>query len=69
MKNIPQHLREKLSHAFNFSESQIIDSEPPYEWEVTSQLMGRHTITVTAHGLHGEKESVSNEVILFIPEL
>jgi len=50
-------------------ELQLIDSEPPYEWEITSQLMGQHTITVTAHGLHGEKESAANDVILFIPEL
>jgi len=48
-------------------ESQFIDSEPPYEWEINSQLMGRHTITVTAHGMHGEKESEVNDVILFIP--
>ena len=48
-------------------ESQFIDSESPYEWEINSQLMGRHTITVTAHGIHGEKESEVNDVILFIP--
>ena len=48
-------------------ESQFIDSELPYEWEVNSHLTGRHTITVTAQGLHGEKESEDNEVILFIP--
>jgi len=50
-------------------ESQLIDSEPPYEWEINSHLTGRHTITVMAHGIHGEKESAANEVILFIPEL
>jgi hypothetical protein len=50
-------------------ESQLIDSEPPYEWETNSHLTGRHTITVIAHGIHGEKESVSNDVIFFIPGL
>jgi hypothetical protein len=29
--------------------------------------MGRHTITVTAHGIHGEKEIEVNDVIFFIP--
>ena len=50
-------------------ESQFIDSEPPYEWEINSHLMGRHTIAVTVRGIHGEKESAANDVILFIPEL
>jgi len=50
-------------------ESQLIDSKPPYEWEINSHLIGRHTISVTAHGIHGERESVANDVILFIPEL
>jgi len=50
-------------------ESQLIDSEYPYEWEIYSHIMGRHTITATAHGLHGEKESVANDVILIIPEI
>ena len=49
------------------NESQLIDSEPPYEWEINSHLMGRHTIAVTAHGIHGEKESEVNDFILFIP--
>ena len=49
-------------------ESQLIDIESPYEWEINSHLMGRHTITVMAHGIHGERESVANDVILFIPE-
>ncbi len=50
-------------------ESQFIDSKPPYEWEINSHLTGRYAITVTAHGMHGEKESEVNDVILFIPEL
>jgi len=48
-------------------ESQFIDSEFPYEWGINSHLTGRHTITVMAHGIHGEKESEVNNVILFIP--
>ena len=49
--------------------SQCVDSEIPYEWEIDLQLVGRHSITVIANGLHGEKVSVNNDVILFIPEL
>jgi hypothetical protein len=49
--------------------SQFIDYQPPYEWEINSRLTGIYTITVTAHGMHGEKESKANDVLLFILEL
>jgi len=48
---------------------QSVDSEFPYEWDIDSQLVGRHSLTVMVHGLHGEKESLNNDLIFFITEL
>ena len=47
-------------------ESQHIDTESPYEWEINTFLLGKHNITATAHGLYGEKESASIYVRTFI---
>ena len=48
------------------NESQHIDTESPYEWELDIPLVGRHTIAATVHGLYGEKESENFDIIIFI---
>jgi len=48
------------------NESQFVDCKEPYKWEINSRLFGRHTITATAHGNYGEKESKSIEIIAII---
>jgi len=50
------------------NESQHIDTEFPYEWELDIPLAGRHTIAATVHGLYGEKESENFDIIIFIPK-
>ncbi len=50
------------------NESQHIDTDSPYEWELDIPLAGRHTIAATVHGLYGEKESENFDIILFIPK-
>jgi len=47
-------------------ESQHIDTEFPYEWELDIPLSGKHTIAATVHGLYGEKESENFDIIIFI---
>jgi len=44
------------------NESQLVDYEEPYEFEINTQTFGKHTITAEVHGLHGETESKSIEV-------
>lgn len=47
-------------------ESQDIDYNYPYEWEINKRLFGRHTITAMVHGFYGEKESKTIDTIMFI---
>jgi len=48
------------------NESQHVDSEAPYEYNLNTFLTGRHTVTAEVHGIYGEKESESIDIITFI---
>lgn len=48
------------------NKSQHIDSEVPYEYNLNTFLTGRHTVTAEVHGIYGEKESESIDIITFI---
>lgn len=48
--------------------SQFIDQEPPYEWELNTQLWGQHTLTAVAHGIYGEKAEDTISFYALIPK-
>ncbi|MCK5261072.1 MAG: hypothetical protein KAJ44_02725 [Thermoplasmatales archaeon] len=48
------------------NESQHVDSEAPYEYNLNTFLIGKHTVSAEVHGIYGEKESESIDIITFI---
>ncbi|MCK4416280.1 MAG: hypothetical protein KAU84_03920, partial [Thermoplasmatales archaeon] len=48
------------------NESQHVDYEAPYEYNLNTFLVGRHTVTAEVHGIYGGKESKSIDIITFI---
>ncbi len=48
------------------NESQHVDYEAPYEYNLNTFLVGRHTVTAEVHGIYGGKESKSIDIVTFI---
>jgi len=48
------------------NESQLVDYDAPYEYNLNTFLVGRHTVTAEVHGIYGGKESKSIDIITFI---
>jgi len=48
------------------NESQHVDYEAPYEYNLNTFLVGRHTVTAEVHGIYGGKKSKSIDIITFI---